>query len=263
MLHKNSDRYKYLFELLEDNYKRYNIVGFIKDDPISIPHSFSKKEDIEISAFWTAIFSWGQRKTIINKATELFSLMDNAPHDFILNHSEKDRKQFSEFKHRTFQYTDTLYFLDFLQKHYTKHDSLEEAFLKFDGNFESKRSFTEFEKYFFSLEHAPSRTRKHIASPARKSSCKKLNMFLRWMVRKDDKGVDFGLWERLKMKDLMIPLDVHVGRVARKLNILERKQDDWKAVEELTTKLRNFDPNDPVKYDYALFGMSLDEKQIF
>lgn len=247
-----------LKDLLDEKVEKYNVTGFIDLDPVGIPHRFTKRQDIEITAFWTAILAWGQRVTIINKSNLLFELMDNSPHDFILNHEESDRKQFEEFKHRTFNYTDTIYFLEFLQNHYRKYDSLEEAFLV-DGKFtDVESSLISFRNYFFDHPYAPQRTTKHIASPARKSTCKRLNMFLRWMVRKDDAGVDFGIWNMIPTSALMMPLDVHVERVARYLGILNRKQRDWQTVVELTENLRRFDPIDPVKYDFALFGMGVD-----
>lgn len=244
--------------LLELKVEEYNVPGFIPLDPVSIPHKYSEKQDIEITAFWTSILSWGQRVTIVNKANELFSLMDYSPYDFILNHKESDRKRFENFKHRTFNYTDTLYFLEFLQNHYNSFDTLEDAFL-LDGKFiDVESSLIHFRAYFFDHPFAPDRTKKHIASPARKSTCKRLNMFLRWMVRKDNKGVDFGIWNRIKQSELMMPLDVHVERHSRNLGLLKRKQRDWLAVKELTENLRKFDPIDPVKYDFALFGMGVD-----
>lgn len=247
-----------LKELLDSKVELYNTPGFIPLDPVSIPHRYSKKQDVEITGFWTSILAWGQRVTIINKATELFELMDGAPHDFIVNHEESDRQRFEKFKHRTFNFTDTLYFLDFLQRHYQQHDSLEDAFLV-DGEFKDvESSLILFRKYFFDHENAPQRTTKHIASPARKSTCKRLNMYLRWMVRKDDREVDFGIWNRIPSSALMMPLDVHVERVARHLGIINRKQRDWQTVVELTESLRMFDPKDPVKYDFALFGMGVD-----
>lgn len=247
-----------LKELLDSNVKRYNQMGFIEMDPISIPHRYTKKQDIEIAAFWTAILSWGQRKTIINKATELFAYMDNSPYDFIVNHKEADRLAFQNFKHRTFNYDDTLYFLEFLQYHYQTNSTLEDAFL-IDGQCNSvESSLSHFQDYFMSLAHAPLRTRKHIASPARKSTCKRLNMLLRWLVRKDKSNVDFGIWDRIKPNQLMIPLDVHVHRVSLSLGIVNRTQKDWKTVAELTENLRKLDPKDPIKYDYALFGMGID-----
>lgn len=247
-----------LKELLDSNVKRYNQMGFIEMDPISIPHRYTKKQDIEIAAFWTAILSWGQRKTIINKATELFAYMDNSPYDFIVNHKEADRLAFQNFKHRTFNYDDTLYFLEFLQYHYQTNSTLEDAFLIDDQCYSVETSLSHFQDYFMSLPHAPHRTRKHIASPARKSTCKRLNMLLRWLVREDENNVDFGIWDRIKSNQLMIPLDVHVHRVSLSLGIVNRTQKDWKTVAELTDNLRKLDPKDPVKYDYALFGMGID-----
>jgi len=249
-----------LKSLLDSKVEKYNVQGFIELDPVGLPHRFSKKQDIEITAFWTSILAWGQRVTIINKSNQLFDLMDGAPHDFIVNHEESDRKRFVEFKHRTFNYTDTLYFLEFLQNHYKKFDSLEDAFLQNGIFINVENSLIQFRDYFFDHPYAPQRTTKHIASPARKSTCKRLNMFLRWMVRKDAKGVDFGIWDRIPSSALMMPLDVHVERVARHLGILKRKQRDWQTVEELTDNLRKFDPNDPVKYDFALFGMGVDSE---
>lgn len=243
--------------LLENKFLEYHKMGFIELDPISIPHRFHLKQDIEISAFFAATLAWGLRKTIINKVNEIMSLMDEAPYDFILNHQESDRKRFTNFKHRTFNDTDLLYFIDFLQRHYKKHESLQDAFLD-DGNFiSSKDSLIQFHDYFFNIDYAPHRTRKHVSTPAKKSACKRLNMLLRWMVRKDDIGVDFGLWEKIPIKALMMPLDVHVARVATELGLLKRKQRDWKAVEELTSNLKKYDPEDPIKYDFALFGMGV------
>lgn len=252
-----------LKEYLEDHYTRYNDLPFIKDDPISIPHSYSDQRDIEITAFWTAMLAWGQRVTIINKSKELFALMGNSPYDFIVNHKESDRARFSEWKHRTFNYTDTLYFLSFLQWYYRNHDSLETAFL-YPGyssdDFDMKQALSYFHTQFFSLEDAPRRTQKHVATPARKSSCKRLNMYLRWMVRNDEKQIDFGIWKNIPTAALHLPLDVHVQRVALRLKLMKRTQADWRAVEELTKKLRTFDLQDPCKYDYALFGIGVSEK---
>jgi len=239
---------------LDSKVDAINHIDFVKDDPISIPKSYSLSQDIEITAFWVAMLAWGQRKTIINKSTELFTLMDNAPHDFIVNHEEKDRAKFKDFKHRTFQYTDTLYFLEFLQSYYRKYSSLETAF---DFTESAELALIGFHERFFSLEHSPHRTRKHVSTPSRNSSCKKLNMFLRWMVRTDSACVDFGLWKNIPTSQLMIPLDVHVQRVATKLGILKRTQTDWKAVVELTKNLRQLDPEDPIKYDFALFGIGV------
>lgn len=244
---------------LDFHIEKFNTPDFIKNDPISIPHQFSRLQDIEIMAFWVSMLAWGKRVTIIKKANELVSLMDGAPYDFILNHQEKDRKAFLEFKHRTFQPTDTLYFLEFFQDFYKKNKTLEDAFA---GHLSADSKNVEgalkgFHKQFFSLPDAPQRTRKHVSTPSRNSACKRLNMFLRWMVRQDDSGVDFGLWEKIKPAQLLIPLDVHVDRVARQFGLLERKQTDWKSVIELTNNLKQLDANDPVKYDFALFGIGV------
>lgn len=240
----------------------YNQPGFIENDPVSIPHRFTLKQDIEISAFFAAILAWGQRKTIINNCIRLLDLMDNAPFDFICNHHENDLKRFLEFKHRTFNTTDLLYFIHFLGHYYSRNTSLETAFIV--GIKESSTTIEQglinFYDQFFSLPEAPQRTRKHIATPAKKSTCKRLNMFLRWMVRNDECGVDFGIWESIKSYQLVCPCDVHVDRVARKLGLIQRKQTDWLAAVELTENLKKFDFEDPVRYDYALFGLGVEEK---
>ena len=250
-------------KLLDQCVRRYNRPAFIDADPISIPHRFTRLQDIEITGFWAAMLAWGQRKTIINKASELIQLMDGAPHDFILNHQEEDRKPFLQFRHRTFQPTDTLYFLEFFQQYYRQQHSLEDAFARHLRPEEetTERALSGFHELFFSLPYAPERTRKHIATPDRKSTCKRMNMFLRWMVRQDQEGVDFGLWKRIRPAQLLMPLDVHVDRVARRLGLLQRKQTDWRAVLELTERLRRYDPDDPVKYDFALFGLGALENQ--
>lgn len=243
---------------------RYNQPDFIADDPISIPHRFGHLPDREIMGFWTAMLAWGQRKTIIQNAERLVALMDGAPHDFVLNHVEKDRERFLSFKHRTFQATDTLWFLEFFQQYYRQNNSLEYAFTRHltTGDSTTESALIGFHRHFFDHPYAPDRTRKHVATPERGSTCKRLNMFLRWMVRRDEAGVDFGQWAGIRPAQLLIPLDVHVERVARRLGLLERKQTDWLAVLELTTRLREFDAEDPVKYDFALFGMSVTESKI-
>jgi uncharacterized protein (TIGR02757 family) len=248
-----------LHELLDNAVHQFNRADFIDDDPIGVPHRFSKKQDIEITAFWTAMLAWGNRKTIINSANELVRLMDGAPHDFIKNHQEIDRKRFLDFKHRTFQATDTLWFLEYLQRFYQKNDSLETAFAQ-HLSADSKNielALIGFHNDFFSDEFAPNRTRKHVATPTRGSTCKRLCMFLRWMVRQDSAGVDFGIWKKVRPDQLLMPLDVHVERVGRRLGLLEREKADWRAVLELTENLRQFDPADPVKYDFALFGLGV------
>lgn len=255
----NTDFKAYLDQCVSE----FNQPNFIKDDPICIPHSYSQKQDIEITAFWVAILAWGRRQTIINKSKELFHLMDNKPYEFIVNHKEKDRKAFEGFKHRTFMPTDTLYFLEWLHRYYNENESLENAFSKhIQSESETiEQALIGFRHHFFSLPHYPQRTMKHIASPERNSSCKRLNMFLRWMVRNDKNGVDFGIWNKIKPSQLCMPLDVHVERIARKFNLIERKQRDWKTVVELTTNLKKYDPLDPVKYDFALFGLGVLEQQ--
>jgi hypothetical protein len=223
---------------------------------------FTKKQDIEIAAFFAAIFSWGNRTTIINKSKELMQLMDYAPYDFCTQHTNSDLKKLINFKHRTFNATDLLYFVHFFQYHYVQNKSLETAFTgnlsEADMNMENM--LNQFYYYFFSLPDAPDRTRKHIASPHKNSSCKRLCMFLRWMVRSDNKGVDFGLWKRIKPSQLIIPLDVHVLRVAQNLGLINRLHSDWTGAKEITNELKKMDPHDPVKYDFALFSLGIIEK---
>lgn len=240
----------------------YNQPSFIKDDPISIPHLFTKQQDIEIAGFFASIFAWGNRTTIINKSKELMKLMDMAPHQFILESDPGKLKQLEGFKHRTFNATDLFYFIEFLHQHYSSHKSLEAAFLKGMGPHDQtvEQALRGFYDYFFSLEDVPTRTRKHIATPARGSSCKRLNMYLRWMVRKDKKGVDFGIWKSISPAQLICPLDLHVARVAKNFGLLHRSQSDWLAALELTSWLRTLDPKDPARFDFALFGLGVMEK---
>jgi uncharacterized protein (TIGR02757 family) len=247
-------------ELLDRKYKEYNTSAFIDSDPVLIPHLFSKKQDIEIIGFWTAMLAWGTRKGIISSAKKLIKLMDGAPHEFVLNHKDADLKPFLDFKHRTFNATDALYFIEFFQQYYKQHKSLEDAFLVSGKQENIESGLVAFHNKFFSLDDAPHRTKKHIATPVRKSTCKRINMFLRWMVRNDNNGVDFGIWKKIKPAQLLCPLDVHVDRVARKLGLIRRKQTDWQTVLELTENLKQFDAKDPVKYDYALFGIGVMEK---
>jgi uncharacterized protein (TIGR02757 family) len=269
-----------LKSFLDAKVAQYNRPEFIANDPVSIPHMFTKKQDIEIMGFWAATLAWGQRVTIINKCRELITLMDGAPYDFIINHQEPDLKKLLHFKHRTFNDIDTLYFISFFRQHYERFDSLEEAFvpsnkfvilsdsegsnreyvLQVQGNSKVEAALNHFRTYFFSLPDFPHRTKKHVSSPSQKSTCKRLNMFLRWMVRKDNKGVDFGIWNKIKPADLICPCDLHVDRVARKLKLINRKQTDWQTAVELTQNLRELDPLDPVKYDFALFGLGIEER---
>lgn len=254
-----------LRDYLNEKVVEYNTSAYIESDPISLPHRFSKLQDREIIGFWVAMLAWGKRVSIIKSGNRLLELMDNAPHDFILNHEEKDREAFLDFKHRTFQPTDTLYFLEFFQQYYKQHASLETAFSRHIApkDVTIENALIGFHDDFFALEHAPHRTRKHIATPVRKSTCKRLCMFLRWMVRQDSLGVDFGDWKAISPSQLLLPLDVHVDRVARRLGLIERKQSDWKTVLELSKSLRELDPNDPAKYDFALFGIGVfDDKPI-
>lgn len=251
-----------LKDFLDEKVSLYNQPDFISLDPISIPHRFAKLQDIEIAGFFAATLAWGQRKTIVQKCLVLMEMMDNSPYDFVLNHSEQDLKPLLNFKHRTFNDLDTLYFIQFFQSFYQNHESLEEAFTVGWGELVDVMGtlLTNFHKTFFSLPDAPIRTRKHVATPLRKSACKRITMFLRWMVRQDDKGVDFGLWKTIKPYQLICPCDLHVDRVARRLGLIQRKQTDWTTAMELTENLRQLDPVDPVKYDFALFGLGIIEK---
>jgi uncharacterized protein (TIGR02757 family) len=253
---------KKLKEFLDKKVEEYNQPSFIPHDPICIPHRYSKKQDIEIAAFFASIFAWGNRTIIINKTTELMTLMDDAPHQFIVHHSEKELQKMLAFKHRTFNTTDLLYFLLFLKHHYQVESSLETAFTKWmkRGDATIDNALIGFHDYFFSLEDAPVRTKKHIATPARGSTCKRLNMFLRWMVRKDNRGVDFGIWKNISPAQLVCPIDVHVARVARQFSLIQRKQTDWQTALELTDELKKFDSDDPAKYDFALFSLGVIEK---
>ncbi|NEN23152.1 TIGR02757 family protein [Cryomorpha ignava] len=250
-----------LIVLLNEKAEQYNRTDFIETDPIQIPHRFSKKEDIEIAGFLTSVIAWGQRKTIINNALKLMELMDNAPHDFILNFKEKDLARFQGFVHRTFNYDDLLAFLNALQRIYRSEGGLENAIAEsFKVDLQNPGTgWNTFKTNFFSGPHLV-RSKKHLPDPLKGSAAKRMNMYLRWMIRSDEKGVDFGIWKTMSPAQLYLPLDVHTSRVARKLKLLSRKQDDWKAVVELTEKLRKLDPEDPVKYDFALFGLGAFEK---
>lgn len=250
---------------LDRKVSEYNQLSFIPLDPVSVPHLFSRKEDIEISGFFAATFAWGNRTTIINKCRELMALMDDHPYDFIVKHKEKDRKRFLGFCHRTFNDTDLLYFISFLQNHYKAFASLEDAFfpatvLKSKAAVVIEDALNYFYTYFFSLDHVPERTKKHVASPMKNSGCKRLNMFLRWMIRNDDRGVDFGIWKKVKPAQLIIPLDLHVARVAKRFKLLTRPKADWQSALQLTKHLRQFDSTDPVRYDFALFALGAIEK---
>ncbi|MDH4089645.1 MAG: TIGR02757 family protein [Cyclobacteriaceae bacterium] len=248
-----------LKDFLDQKAEHYNKPGFIVHDPISIPHAYSKKQDIEIAGLFAAILAWGKRVTIVRKCKELLQRMDNAPYQFISQHKESDLKAFEDFKHRTFNSTDTLYFIEFLRWFYDDHQSLEEAFMVQAEDKTVENGLIQFHNLFFSLDAYPNRTKKHIATPERRSTCKRLNMYLRWMVRSDNCGVDFGIWNKISPSQLICPCDVHVERVARKLRLIKRKQTDWITATELTSNLLKLDPIDPVKYDFALFGLGIEE----
>ena len=241
---------------------QYNQPFFIAADPISIPHKFIQQQDIEIAGFFAAILAWGNRKSVLNSCNTLMQLMDNQPYQFCLHHSKKELQALEQFKHRTFNTTDLLYCITFFKQHFTQHPSLEIAFTQWMNKKDEtvENGLTGFHHYFFSLQDFPERTRKHIASPQKKSACKRLNMYLRWMVRSNETSVDFGLWKQIKSSQLIIPIDVHVSRVAKKLGILTRTQNDWQAATELSTYLKKLDSKDPVKYDFALFGLGVMEK---
>ena len=244
---------------LDEKVEKYNNRSFIDSDPIQIPHSFSAKEDIEISGFLAASIAWGNRTMIINNATRLMQLMDNAPYDFIQNHTESDLNSLEGFVHRTFNSMDLQYFITSLKNIYQNHGGLESALLPKSEEKDYQVAISDFKKVFFELPHQ-SRTQKHVSDPLKNSAAKRISMYLRWMVRSNDTGVDFGLWKTHSASRLSCPLDIHTGNIARKLRILKRKQNDWKAVKELDITLRKFDPVDPVKYDFALFGLGVFEK---
>lgn len=250
---------KELKEFLDEKVILYNNPKFIESDPIQIPHQFSKKEDIEIAAFLTATISWGNRKMIIKNAFKMMELLDNSPHDFVLNHQEKDLDTFQNFVHRTFNEIDFKQFIKSLQNIYLNHNGLENVLYIDDNSNNYQTAIHQFKNVFFEINHQQ-RTQKHISDPLKNSAAKRINMFLRWMVRNDKTGVDFGIWQTHKPSHLSCPLDVHSGNVARKLKLLLRTQNDWKALSELDTNLRKLDKNDPVKYDFALFGLGVFEK---
>ena len=250
---------KELKEFLDEKVILYNNPKFIESDPIQIPHRFSLKEDIEIAAFLTAIISWGNRTMIIKNASKMMDLLDNSPYDFVLNHQEKDLETLNNFVHRTFNNIDLQQFIKSLQHIYKNHDGLENILSIKDNSNTYQTTISEFKNVFFEIKHQQ-RTQKHISNPLKNSAAKRINMFLRWMVRNDKTGVDFGLWQKHNPANLSCPLDVHSGNVARKLKLLLRTQNDWKAVAELDKNLRNLDKKDPVKYDFALFGLGVFEK---
>ncbi len=251
-----------LQRFLDKKVQEYQTISFVPDDPIAVPHQYSRLQDIEIAGFFAALFAWGRRSLILKKAANLLQLMDNAPYDFILQHEQNDLKRFLNFVHRTFNATDILFFISFLGKYYKQHSSLEFAFAhnlqKDDPSVEN--ALNGFHRFLFQEDY-PQRTTKHVSAPFRKSACKRLNMFLRWMVREDEKGIDFGLWKNIRPDQLVIPMDIHVSRVAGRLQLIPQGQTaDWQTAVRLTTALKKFDPKDPVKYDFALFGLGVIEK---
>ncbi|HUS85845.1 MAG TPA: TIGR02757 family protein [Bacteroidales bacterium] len=247
-------------EFLDEKYIHYNNPGFIKNDPVSVPHHYTKREDIEISGFLTASIAWGRRDLIISAASQLMNLAGNSPHDFILNADDEQLERFSAFYYRTFNGIDCTFFIRSLKNIYRYYNSLEDILVEeIDGGATMREAIIHFREHFFSIPHQR-RTQKHFADIGGAAAGKRLNMFFRWMVRNDGMGVDFGLWDRISPSQLYIPLDLHSGNTSRKLGLLKRKANDWKAVEELTDVLRRFDKNDPVKYDFALFGLGINEK---
>ena len=247
-----------LKNFLDEKVLQYNTLDFIDSDPVQIPHRFSAKEDIEISGFLAATITWGNRKMIINNANKMMLLMGNSPYDFVMNFSENDLENLDGFVHRTFNSDDLKFFVQSLRNIYQNHGGLEQVFAKHQTTESMQASISNFKQTFFEVEHLP-RTTKHISDPLNNSAAKRINMYLRWMIRADKQGVDLGIWKSIPTSILSCPLDVHSGNVARKLNILTRKQNDAKALKELDTKLREMDANDPVKYDFALFGLGVFE----
>lgn len=248
-----------LKEFLDEKVELYNNPKFIESDPIQIPHQFSKKEDIEIAGFLSATIAWGNRKMIIKNANRMMEMLDYTPFDYVMNHTENDLNKLDDFVHRTYNGIDFKTFITALQNIYKNHNGLENAILITDESDNYKTAIHNFKQLFFEIQHQ-TRTQKHVADPLKNSASKRINMFLRWMVRDNKTGVDFGIWKKHKPANLHCPLDVHSGNVARKLKLLTRKQNDWKAVRELDITLRKLDKKDPAKYDFALFGLGVFEK---
>ncbi|MBQ4819103.1 TIGR02757 family protein [Aquimarina sp. MMG016] len=248
-----------LKDFLDEKAALYEQPKFIETDPVQIPHLFTQKEDIEIAGFLTATISWGNRKSILTNAHKLMNLLGNSPYDFVMEHKEDDLEKLEGFVHRTFNSTDLTYFITALRHIYTKYGDMEAFFTQYKAKNDLQNAIHHFKQAFFSLPHL-TRTEKHISDPHKNSAAKRINMFLRWMVRNAKAGVDLGIWESLSPSQLSCPLDVHSGNVARKLGLLKRKQNDGKALQELDTTLRKYDSTDPVKYDYALFGLGVFEK---
>ncbi len=247
-----------LKDFLDTKVEQYNNLKFIESDPIQIPHQFSTKEDVEISGFLSATIAWGNRKSIIKNANRMMQLLEHSPYDFVMNHKESDLEALKPFVHRTFNGLDFISFVKGLQHIYKSHSGLESVFAKYDEKGTLQNAIHSFKHLFFEIDHLQ-RTQKHISDPLKNSAAKRINMFLRWMIRQDASGVDFGIWKSISPAHLSCPLDVHSGNVARKLGLLKRKQNDAKALMELDTSLRKLDFNDPVKYDFALFGLGVFE----
>lgn len=247
-----------LKDFLDEKVLQYNTLDFIESDPVQIPHLFTLKEDIEIAGFLSATIAWGNRKMIIKNSHRMMDLMGNSPYDFVMSHSENNLEQLESFVHRTFNGQDFIGFIQSLQNIYKNHDGLEAVFAKNQEEISMQKSISEFKKIFFEIPHL-SRTQKHISDPLNNSAAKRINMYLRWMCRQDNNGVDLGIWKSIAPSKLSCPLDVHSGNVARKLGLLLRKQNDGKALLELDTKLRELDATDPVQYDFALFGLGVFE----
>lgn len=244
---------------LDKKVQQYQTLDFISDDPISVPHAFTRKEDIEIAGLLTATLAWGNRKAILKSARQWMQWMDNQPYDFVTHATKNEWAPLQKFIYRTFNGEDCLFFIHALRKIYTANGGLEAVFTKGFQQEQSIKGALDYFRHVFFGTAPEGRTGKHVASPAKGSSAKRLNMYLRWMVRSDELGVDFGLWKQIPASALMLPLDVHTGTISRQLGLLTRKQNDWKAVEELTQNLRIFDAEDPVKYDYALFGIGVNK----
>lgn len=253
--------HKSLKGLLEHFYKKYHQPSFIANDPIQVAYFYKQKEDVEIASFFTTLLAWGNRKQIIRNAKLLMSLMDNKPYDFMVTIKKKDINRFDSFKHRTINGNDIKELLWALHKIYQDHGGLEHLFT--DAYKRHNDIYFALEVFYKTVSSytQSSHCLKHISNVSKNSAAKRLNLFLRWMIREDDRKVDFGLWKSIPASALYIPLDVHVSNVARKLGLLKRKANNWKAVQELTENLRLFDKNDPIKYDYALFGMGLEKNE--
>jgi uncharacterized protein (TIGR02757 family) len=249
---------KDLKDFLDEKVLLYNNPKFIESDPIQIPHSFNKKEDIEIAGFLSATIAWGNRTMIIRNSKKMMDLMDNSPLDFVLNHQESDLEKLENFVHRTFNNIDFVTFVVALQNIYTNHGGLEKVFCNNIINNDLQKAISGFRTVFFEINHLQ-RTQKHVSNPEKNSAAKRINMYLRWMVRNDNAGVDFGIWKSILPSILSCPLDVHSGNVARKLGLLTRDKNDGKALLELDLSLRKLDKNDPTKYDFALFGLGVFE----